>query len=43
MLTHAAEALRQSPVFRDLRPEVIDLIAGVLEPVVLPGGERLFR
>jgi NTE family protein len=43
VLTHAAEALRQSPVFRDLRPEVIDLIAAALEPVVVHGGSTLFR
>jgi len=42
-VTHAAEALRQSPVFRDLRPEVIDLIAAALEPEVVYGGSTLFH
>ncbi|MDQ8145497.1 MAG: cyclic nucleotide-binding and patatin-like phospholipase domain-containing protein [Gemmatimonadota bacterium] len=43
MTSPAAEALRQSPVFRDLRLEVITLIAAALEPVLVHGGATLFR
>lgn len=42
-MNQASEALCQSPIFRDLRPEVIDLIAAALEPLVLEGGATLFR